>query len=245
MDGNLEKMITYLTKNDSEKFNGYIEGYYTAKNLAEDVGLKRHSFYLAVQNIDPEYSNKRKSIREKRLNTIERCIKNLVPFEHMDVDIKALLGVENYEKKKDANSVKITVSVQLKQNGNDLEGIKFMSWSTFLIWYKRYCIIKDIERSNPTIETLNKRYGLSKTKIRQTRDFYQAEGRVLFNATPETESIFIRNLEMYDQIRSTNESYEELAHQFNVDLDIVPKIIDSIKRAEKEARIDTLESDTF
>lgn len=241
MDGNLDKMIAYLTKNNHEMFNAYIEGYYTAKNLAEDVGLKRHSFYLAVQKIDPEYSNKRKAIREKRLNTIERCIKNLVPFEHMDVDIEALLGLENYKKKQDANSVKISVSVQLKQNGNDLKGIKFMSWSTFLIWYKRYCIIKDIEESNPTIETLNKRYGLSKTKIRQTRDFYQSEGRVLFNASPETESIFIRNLELYEQKRSTNETNEALAQQYNVDLDIVPKIIKSIERAENEARTDELE----
>lgn len=239
MNGNLDKMVTYLTKNNYEKFNGYIEGYYTAKNLAEDVGLKRHSFYLAVQRIDPEYSNKRKSIREKRLNTIERCIENLVPFEHMDVDIEALLGVENYGKKKDANSVKITVSVQLKQNGNDLKGIKFMSWSTFLIWYKRYCIIKDIEKNNPTIETLNERYELTKTKIRQTRDFYKAEGRILFNASPETESIFIRNLEMYNRKRTTNESYEELAHQYKVDLDIVPKIIGSVERAENEVRIDS------
>lgn len=241
MDGNLDKMIAYLTKNNHEMFNAYIEGYYTAKNLAEDVGLKRHSFYLAVQKIDPEYSNKRKAIREKRLNTIERCIKNLVPFEHMDVDIEALLGLENYKKKQDANSVKISVSVQLKQNGNDLKGIKFMSWSTFLIWYKRYCIIKDIEESNPTIETLNKRYGLSKTKIRQTRDFYQSEGRVLFNASPETESIFIRNLELYEQKRSTNETNEALAQQYNVDLDIVPKIIKSIERAENEARTDEQE----
>lgn len=241
MDGNLDKMIAYLTKNNHEMFNAYIEGYYTAKNLAEDVGLKRHSFYLAVQKIDPEYSNKRKAIREKRLNTIEICIKNLVPFEHMNVDIEALLGLENYKKKQDANSVKISVSVQLKQNGNDLKGIKFMSWSTFLIWYKRYCIIKDIEESNPTIETLNKRYGLSKTKIRQTRDFYQSEGRVLFNASPETESIFIRNLELYEQKRSTNETNEVLAQQYNVDLDIVPKIIKSIERAENEARTDEQE----
>ncbi|WP_394524213.1 hypothetical protein ACF0HT_13540 (plasmid) [Staphylococcus xylosus] len=241
MDGNLDKMIAYLTKNNHEMFNAYIEGYYTAKNLAEDVGLKRHSFYLAVQKIDPEYSNKRKAIREKRLNTIERCIKNLVPFEHMDVDIEALLGLENYKKKQDANSVKISVSVQLKQNGNDLKGIKFMSWSTFLIWYKRYCIIKDIEESNPTIETLNKRYGLSKTKIRQTRDFYQSEGRVLFNATPETESIFVRNLELYEQKRSTNETHEALAQQYNVDLDIVPKIISSIEHAKNEVMIDEQE----
>lgn len=241
MDGNLDKMIAYLTKNNHEMFNAYIEGYYTAKNLAEDVGLKRHSFYLAVQKIDPEYSNKRKAIREKRLNTIEICIKNLVPFEHMNVDIEALLGLENYKKKQDANSVKISVSVQLKQNGNDLKGIKFMSWSTFLIWYKRYCIIKDIEESNPTIETLNKRYGLSKTKIRQTRDFYQSEGRVLFNASPETESIFIRNLELYERKRSTNETNEALAQQYNVDLDIVPKIIKSIERAENEARTDEQE----
>lgn len=241
MDGNLDKMIAYLTKNNHEMFNAYIEGYYTAKNLAEDVGLKRHSFYLAVQKIDPEYSNKRKAIREKRLNTIERCIKNLVPFEHMDVDIEALLGLENYKKKQDANSVKISVSVQLKQNGNDLKGIKFMSWSTFLIWYKRYCIIKDIEESNPTIETLNKRYGLSKTKIRQTRDFYQSEGRVLFNATPETESIFVRNLELYEQKRSTNETHEALAQQYNVDLDIVPKIISSIEHAQNEVRTEEQE----
>lgn len=241
MDGNLDKMIAYLTKNNYEMFNAYIEGYYTAKNLAEDVGLKRHSFYLAVQKIDPEYSNKRKAIREKRLNTIERCIKNLVPFEHMDVDIEALLGLENYKKKQDANSVKISVSVQLKQNGNDLKGIKFMSWSTFLIWYKRYCIIKDIEESNPTIETLNKRYGLSKTKIRQTRDFYQSEGRVLFNATPETESIFVRNLELYEQKRSTNETHEALAQQYNVDLDIVPKIISSIEHAQNEVRTEEQE----
>lgn len=241
MDGNLDKMIAYLTKNNHEMFNAYIEGYYTAKNLAEDVGLKRHSFYLAVQKIDPEYSNKRKAIREKRLNTIERCIKNLVPFEHMDVDIEALLGLENYKKKQDANSVKISVSVQLKQNGNDLKGIKFMSWSTFLIWYKRYCIIKDIEESNPTIETLNKRYGLSKTKIRQTRDFYQSEGRVLFNATPETESIFVRNLKLYEQKRSTNETHEALAQQYNVDLDIVPKIISSIEHAQNEVRTEEQE----
>ncbi|MEB8122950.1 hypothetical protein NGH46_12525 [Staphylococcus xylosus] len=241
MDGNLDKMIAYLTKNNHEMFNAYIDGYYTAKNLAEDVGLKRHSFYLAVQKIDPEYSNKRKAIRENRLNTIERCIKNLVPFEHMDVDIEALLGLENYKKKQDANSVKISVSVQLKQNGNDLKGIKFMSWSTFLIWYKRYCIIKDIEESSPTIETLNKRYGLSKTKIRQTRDFYQSEGRVLFNATPETESIFVRNLELYEQKRSTNETHEALAQQYNVDLDIVPKIISSIEHAKNEVMIDEQE----
>lgn len=241
MDGNLDKMIAYLTKDNHKMFNAYIEGYYTAKNLAEDVGLKRHSFYLAVQKIDPEYSNKRKAIREKRLNTIERCIKNLVPFEHMGVDIEALLGLENYKKKQDANSVKISVSVQLKQNGNDLKGIKFMSWSTFLIWYKRYCIIKDIEESNPTIETLNKRYGLSKTKIRQTRDFYQSEGRVLFNATPETESIFVRNLELYEQKRSTNETHEALAQQYNVDLDIVPKIISSIEHARNEVSIEEQE----
>lgn len=241
MDGNLDKMIAYLTKDNHKMFNAYIEGYYTAKNLAEDVGLKRHSFYLAVQKIDPEYSNKRRAIREKRLNTIERCIKNLVPFEHMGVDIEALLGLENYKKKQDANSVKISVSVQLKQNGNDLKGIKFMSWSTFLIWYKRYCIIKDIEESNPTIETLNKRYGLSKTKIRQTRDFYQSEGRVLFNATPETESIFVRNLELYEQKRSTNETHEALAQQYNVDLDIVPKIISSIEHARNEVSIEEQE----
>lgn len=245
MDSNLEKMITYLTKNDKEKFNGYIEGYYTAKNLTEEVGLKRHNFYLAVQNIDPEYSNKRKAIRNKRLNTIERCIKNLVPFEHMGVDIEALLGVENYVKKKDANSVKITVSVQLKQNGNDLNGIKFMSWSTFLIWYKRCCIIKDFEQGNPTIETLNRRYGLSKTKIRQTRDFHQKEGRMLFNATPETESIFMRNLEMYEQNRYTKVSYDELAHQYNIDVDIVPKIIESLKHAANESRIETIENDIY
>lgn len=238
MNDNLNEMITYLTKNNNEKYNSYIEGYYTAKNLADAIGLKRHVFYLAVQRIDPDYSEKRKSIRENRLKTIERCIKNLIPFEYMNVDIEALLGIENYKKKKDANSVKITVTIQLKQNGNDLEGIKFMSWSTFLVWYTRYCIIEDIKKHDTTIEVLNKRYKLSKTKIRQTRDFYEKEGRALVNATPETEAIFKRNIDMYEQNYYTKTSYEELAHQYNVDLDIVPRIINSISQVKKEVTID-------
>lgn len=240
MDGVLDKMISYLTKNNNEKFNEYINGYYTAKNLAEDIGIKRHNFYLAVQKIDPNYSKKRKYVREQRLNAIERCIKNLVPFEYMEVDIQALLGVEKYEKKKDANSIKIIVSNMLKQNGNDFEGIKFMSWSTFLIWYMRYCIVQEIKRSNPTIENLYQKYNLSRVKIRQTRDFYQAEGRILVNATKETETIFMRNLEIHKLYTQNSMNCEELAHEYNVDLDIIPKIIKSITQAREEVGIDSI-----
>lgn len=227
MVGDVDKMINYLTKNNYEKYNEYIDGVYTAKNLSEDIGLKRHNFYLAVQKIDPEYNEKRKDIRDKRLKSIEYCIKNIVPYEYMDIDLQSLLGKDKYENKS-SDSIKITLTVILKQNNNDTNGMKFMSWSTFIIWYKRYCIIKDIEASNPTIVSLQQKYGLSKTVIRKTRNFYKEEGRVLVNATPETESIFLRNLKLFKEYSNENVSYDELAKKYNIEPYIVPKIISSI-----------------
>lgn len=231
-------MHHYLTKNNYEKYNDYIKGYYSAVNLADDAGVKRGIFYIIAESIDPDVIEKRKQKRNEKLKYIERAIKHVIPYEYMEFDQLGLFGYERYSKNRTVSKDKTDVAVMLKQNKNDLDGFKFIVQSKMVAWYKNYLVsneIKHLDETGKTLSEIARQNDMKTKKIYAFRDFvYENNGRFLKGVSEEQEKVFIHNCEMYKEYKETEITEEKLAEKYSIPTIYLTPLINAYKDAEEK-----------
>lgn len=231
-----QKMYTYLTKDNYKKFNEYLEGYYSAINLAEDLGVDRTVVYQAAEDIDSKVIEKRKEKRSSRLSYIANAIRNVVPYEYMEFDELGLFGNERYSKNRPTNKSKIDVAVMLKQNKNNLEGFKFISFRNMVPWYKKYLVSLEI---NNIGETGKKGAQIARDHSMLPNKYYELkkymdenEGRILSDVPLKQEKVFIKNARMYEDYKQNKGSIEYLSNEYNCDSTYIKPLLKAFSEAE-------------
>lgn len=231
-----QKMFMYLTKDNYKKYNEYIEGYYSAINLADDIGVQRITFYQVAENIDPKVIEKRKEKRQARLSYIEHAIKNVVPYEYMEFDELGLFGFDRHSKNRPLNKSKMDVAVMLKQNKNDLNGFKFISFKNMQPWYKKYLVsleIKNNESGKKGTE-IAREYNMLPNKFYELKKYMdEHDGRILSDITTTQEKVFITNAEMYHDYLDNKLSIEQLSKKYGREEIYIKPLLEAFSDAEK------------
>ncbi|MEX2935952.1 hypothetical protein [Staphylococcus saprophyticus] len=231
-----QKMFTYLTKDNYKKYNEYLEGYYSAINLANDIGVQRTVFYQVAENIDPKVIEKRKEKRQARLSYIEQAIKNVVPYEYMEFDELGLFGFDRHSKNRPINKSKMDVAVMLKQNNNDLNGFKFISFKNMQPWYKKYLVSLEIQnnQSGKKGTEIAREYNMLPNKYYELKKYMdENEGRILSDVTLTQEEVFIKNAEMYRDYSDNNLSLQQLSEKYDRNEIYINPLLKAFSDAEK------------
>lgn len=236
-----EKMHKFLTRNNREKLNEYINGYYSAIKYSNDIGVDRSKFYLAIETIDPDAVIKRKLKRLDRLSYVVEGIMYNVPYEMMEVDFKGIFGAKKYDKTIELKDLKKDLYIMLVQQEYDLQNYKFIAMKNFTFWYKKYLISIELENSNISAIKLNEKYNLSTNKIYLLKKFMKEEGRVLKDATIEQEEKFKRYAVMYEESKKEDMTKEALAEKYGIPLIYINPLLNGFIKAEKDIEKETKE----
>ena len=231
-----QKMFMYLTKDNYKKYNEYLEGYYSAINLADDIGVQRVTFYQVAESIDPKVIEKRKEKRRARLSYIEHAIKNVVPYEYMEFDELGLFGFDRHSKNRPLNKSKMDVAVMLKQNKNDLNGFKFISFKNMQPWYKKYLVSLEIQNneSGKKGTEIARAYNMLPNKYYELKKYMdENDGRILSDVTLDQEKVFIANAKMFRDYSDNNLSLEQLSEKYNRAEIYIKPLLEAFSDAEK------------
>ncbi|WP_436962321.1 hypothetical protein [Staphylococcus shinii] len=231
-----EKMNKFLTRNNREKLNEYINGYYSAIKYSNDIGVDRSKFYLAIEKIDPDAVMKRKLKRLDRLSYVAEGIMFNVPYEMMEVDFKGIFGAKKYDKTIELKDLKKDLYLMLIQQEYDLQNYKFIAMKNFTFWYKKYLISIELENSKISAIKLHEKYNLSANKIYLLKKFMKEEGRVLKDATIEQEEKFKKYAVMYEEYKKDDISKEVLAKNYSIPLKYIEPLLNGFIKAEVDIK---------
>lgn len=232
----LEKVSNYLTKNDNEKINEFIDGYISVGDIAKESGIN-HTYlvYYAMKKIVPDAKEQReKKQKELCLELVER-INQVIPFERMNIKhVKQLLGrKEDVELKPDLMKASITRKRNM-YNLNEDKGFDLVSQSRFQTWYKNVRVYRDMQNENGNPSQIAKRYGITPRKIYQKLNFFEEnknEGRIISTVSMDQQAVFLENIAIYDAYKE-GQPLEELSEQYNVSDYLIKEIITSCDEVE-------------
>lgn len=231
-----EKMNKFLTRNNQEKLKEYINGYYSAIKYAEDIGVDRSKFYLAIEKIDPDAIMKRKLKRLERLDYVAEGIMFNVPYEMMEVDFKGIFGAKKYDKTIELKDLKKDLYLMLIQQGYELQNYKFIAMRNFTFWYKKYLISRELQNSKISAIKLHEKYNLSANKIYILKKFIREEGRVLKDATVDQEDKFKKYTAMYEEYKTGDTTKEDLVEKYDIPYIYIEPLLNGFIKAEKDIK---------
>lgn len=231
-----EKMNKLLTRNNREKLNEYINGYYSAMKYSKDIGVDRSNFYAALEKLDSDAIIKRKLTRLERLEYVAEGIMYNVPYEMMEVDLKGIFGAKKYDKAVELKDLKKDLYLMLIQQGFDLQEYKFVAMRNFTVWYKKYLISHELSKSDVSAPHLNKKYSLSVNKIYLLKKFINEEGRILKDIIPEQEEKFKNYAEMYEEYKRNDVTKESLADKYHVNPKYITPLLNGFMQAESDIK---------
>lgn len=230
-----DKMIEFLRENNSERLNGYIEGYYSASVLAKEAGIERVMLYYAADILVPGATEIRKKKRQERIKYIEDAILNIVPYEYMEFDAKGLFGIEKYKKNRPISKSKMDINIILKQNHSDLSGFKFISFKKFVTMYKKYLISKELaEKTDKKGAEIARRYNMSTNKFYIFKEYYEENnGKIFSDMNEAQESLFKKNTEMYQDYKANNLSINEVVEKYDIKEHFAKLLINAYQDADE------------
>ncbi|WP_239710642.1 hypothetical protein [Mammaliicoccus sp. E-M21] len=233
-----EKMVHYLKKDNHLKINEYVEGYLSAKEIAEEVNMKRHIFYNAINMVDSDMSEKRKKNRDKILNNVVEQIEECIPFEYMEFNHEKYYG-------RNIPFTDKSVSIQKKKITNSMidancypEEFLFISLKTLKAWYRNYLMKKIILEGEIPISRAAKKYKMTPANAYKLRDYMKENNNRILSApnkpvSVKQESVFLRNVEIYHKYNDDHK-ISDLAKEYNVKNKYLKRIIESLKFVEIE-----------
>ena len=232
----LEKLNNYLTENDNEKLNDFINGYIAVGDIKKEADINhKYLIYYALKKIVPDAQEQREKVqRDLCLEMVER-INQVIPFERMNLKhVKQLLGrKEDVELKPDLMKASIT----RKRNMYNLEedkGFDLVSQSRFQTWYKNVRVYRDIQNEKGNPSQIARRYGITPRKIYKTLSFFEenkSEGRIISTVSMEQQAVFLENIAMYDAYKE-GRTVKEISEQYNVQDYLIEELIISCDEVE-------------
>lgn len=236
-----EKAKNYLSENNRERLNDYINGYYTVATLTKEAGVDRSILYLAISDLDSNATEKRKEIKFGILKDLVEKTNVCIPYEQMDIDLERLMG-------KDSEFVNKPIAIQ-KKRISDLryrtsqKQIDFDKDFEFLLqkkvnaWYRNYLIHKEIEQGEVTAYKTAKKYGIDPRKIYELKNFFdentQNKPTKKNGVTLEQKQRFLENVKIFEDYEAGTK-IDELASKYKLSDDLIEKIIASIEVAKKQ-----------
>lgn len=234
----LEKLNYYLTKNNNEKINDFINGYITVGDIKEEADINhKYLVYYALKRIVPDAQEQREQKQiELCFEMVER-INQVVPFERMNLKhVKQLLGRREDVELKDEM---IKAAITRKRNMYNLEadkGFDLVSQSRFQTWYKNVRVYRDIQNEEGNPSQIARRYGIIPRKIYEKLNFFEEnknEGRIIPRVSMEQQGVFLENVAMYD---AYNEglTIKEISEQYNIQDYLIKELIISFEEVEEK-----------
>lgn len=234
----LEKLNYYLTKNNNEKINNFIDGYITVGDIKEEADINhKYLVYYALKRIVPDAQEQREQKQiELCFEMVER-INQVVPFERMNLKhVKQLLGRREDVELKDEM---IKAAITRKRNMYNLEadkGFDLVSQSRFQTWYKNVRVYRDIQNEEGNPSQIARRYGIIPRKIYEKLNFFEEnknEGRIIPRVSMEQQGVFLENVAMYD---AYNEglTIKEISEQYNIPDYLIKELIISFEEVEEK-----------
>lgn len=235
----LEKLNNYLTKNNNEKINDFINGYITVGDIKKEADINhKYLVYYALKKIVPDAQEQRENKQIELCAEMVERINQVVPFERMNINhVKQLLGRKaDVELKPEMMKAAIT----RKRNMYNLEedkGFDLVSQSRFQTWYKNVRVYRDYENGEGNPSQIARRYGITPRKIYEKLNFFEEhkdEGRIIASVSLDQQAVFLENIAMYDAYKN-GQTVEELSKQYNVQDYLINEVI--ISCDEVEAKI--------
>lgn len=230
-----EEMYKFLTKNNREKLEQYINGYYSAVDLVKEVGGTRQDFYNAAKRIEPHVTEERSKQRQALLNDIVNQILNVVPHEYLKFDRKALYGVNKAKKEISNTKDKQRIREALRYSDIALGDFQFISIKIMTSWYKYYLVYRDM-MGNPDKKgaDIAREFNMLVNKFYVFKDRIEKNPEnILQGVSEEQEKVFKRNAEIFDKYKHLGVSVRELAQTYNINEEILTSIINAFEEAEQ------------
>ena len=230
----IEEMRQFLTKNNRENLNLYIKGYYTANEIAQASNCLREEFYYVAKKLDPKVTEKRERNKKELYNDIVNQIKNIVPYEYLVFDPKALFGAKKGQDYEPSQENKQDMRRLIRYAEEPLDDFKFVSIKSVALWYQYYLIegeMKDNVNIKPR-EILGK-YNISRPtfeRIRQHIKSNQSEPYIKLNK--HQRQLFYRNIKIYESYKDQDNDIESLSKKWDIKQYIVKSIINSFLEVE-------------
>lgn len=230
-----EEMYKFLTKNNREKLEQYINGYYSAVDFVKEVGGTRQDFYNAAKHIEPHVTEERSKKRQALLNDIVNQVLNVVPHEYLKFDRKALYGVNKAEKEISNTKDKQRIREALRYSDKTLGDFQFISIKIMTSWYKQYLVYRDM-MANPhkkgtdiarDFNMLVNKFYVFKERIEKNPE------KILQGVSEEQEKVFKRNAEIFDKYEHYDVSVSELSQTYNIKAEILISIIKAFEEAQQ------------
>ncbi|MDW4023654.1 hypothetical protein QI305_12060 [Staphylococcus saprophyticus] len=238
-----ESAKKFLSKNNYARLNDYINGYYTMATLTKEAEADRSILYLAISDLDPNATKKRKEIKFDILKDLVEKINVCIPYEHMDIDLERLMGKDSDFVNKPIATQKRRISdlryrTSQKQIDFDKE-FEFILQKKVNTWYRNYLIHKEIEEKVATPYKIAKKYGVDPRKIYEVNDFFNVnatENKIKKNGvTLEQKQRFLENVKIFEE-HEAGMDINDLAKKYELNEDLVKRIISSIEEAKMQLK---------
>lgn len=225
---NLELMLKYLTKDDRKNYKDYIFGYKKAKDIIEETGLPRHTFYIAVNKIDPNIKEHKNSRKLTALNIVYQQVKRSIPFEYIEFDVEKLFGRNNKFDEYSLTKKRNAVINKLNANEFDLKDAYFMTMKRMKTWYKRYCIKQDLIKNEETGYKIAKKYQIATSLVFNIKNELNETTPLLKSIDLKQENIMLQNIEIYEKYKQGS-TPRELSEAYNLNVWLIKVITKYVK----------------
>lgn len=231
----------FLSENNKEKLNDYINGYCTAATLAKEVVVDRSILYLAISDLDSEATTKRKENKLKTLKELVEMVNLCIPYEQMNLDVERLMGKDSdFINKPIATQKKRLSDLRYRKSETQIDFDKdyeFVLQKKINTWYRNYLIHKEIEQGEQTPYKIAKKYGVDPRKVYELNKFFdensQGEPTKKNRITYEQKQRFLGNVKIFEDYEAGN-TVSELASKYTLSDALIEKIIASIEVAKKK-----------
>lgn len=230
-----EEMHKFLTKNNREKLDEYINGYYSAVDFVKEVGGTRQDFYNAAKQVEPNVTEERSKKRQELLNNIVNQILNVIPHEYLKFDRKALYGVSKSEKELSNTKDKQRIREALRYSEKSLGEFQFISIKIMTSWYKHYLVYKDLmENPDKRGTDIARDFNMLVNKFYVFKDrIKEHPENILKGVSKEQEKVFKRNAEIFDKYDRYDVTISDLSKEYDIDQDILTSIVKAFQEAQR------------
>lgn len=231
----IESLIDYLTKDNRKNIRAFVDGEIDVQYIIRQTGVKREDFYRVInsriiKNRKDNVMLQRKLISEK----IFDMIKENIPYEYMNIDEVKLFGKSSkYLKEKKSSVKKSRISNILREHGIIISEseFKFMNYNLMETVYRKIMVIESYKLGFSGYK-LAKMFNTYPSIVYKILDDYNESGRYIDNVSLLQESIFKRNLELYEKYKNGT-SVIDLSAEYDIKTEYLDRNINVLMDIEK------------
>lgn len=237
-NNNRENAKQFLSKNNREKLNDYINGYCTVATLTKEIGVERSIIYLAISDLDSEATTKRKDNKLKLLKELVEMINLCIPYEQMHLDVEGLMGKDSdFINKSIATQKKRLSDLRYRRSETQIDFDKeyeFVLQKKINTWYRNYVINNQIREGVETPYKIAKTYGVDPRKVYEVSTFFDEKPQEMSGKktriSKEQKQRFLENVDIFKAYEAGTQ-LPILAKKYDLNETLIGKIISSIEVA--------------